>query len=228
MAILGAWERGLPLDRWRRDDAVLSELAASERAPRSLGARNAAFLRARNGLFDPAWPLASDCPACGETCTFEVDSVGLSEALAASLPEMPGRFDWQGADVAARAPTVDDLINVARGSEPAAAIRALLARCITYDIDDADDATVEALGARLETLFPATMVRFALACPACEHDWSAAIDLGDALWLEVQRAAEAVLVDVDALARAYGWDEETVLRLSPARRAAYLQLVGAE
>mgnify|MGYP001788484044 CR=1 FL=1 len=40
-------------------------------------------------------------------------------------------------------------------------------------------------------------------------------------------AAERVLLDVDALARCYGWTESEVLRLSPTRRAAYLQLAAA-
>ncbi len=226
MAILAAWERGLGLDRWRRDDAMLTALAAGEAPPRSLGSRNAAFLGVRNALFDRSWLLASDCPACGETCTFEVDSRELGETLAAALPEMPAHIDWQGASIVARPPTIDDLIHVARSREPEAAERVLLARCIDQDVDDAE--AVEALGARLEALFPAAAVRFALSCPACGHAWPAVIDLGEALWSEVQRAAEAVLIDVDALARAYGWDEETVLRLSPARRAAYLQLVGVD
>jgi hypothetical protein len=34
------------------------------------------------------------------------------------------------------------------------------------------------------------------------------------------------LLDVDALARAYGWSEPQVLALSATRRAAYLQLIG--
>ncbi len=40
-----------------------------------------------------------------------------------------------------------------------------------------------------------------------------------------KRAAEQSLVEVDALARAYGWTEAEIMQLSPTRRAAYLQLV---
>lgn len=224
MTILAAWERGLGLDRWRRDDALLAAFADGQTVPRSLGMRNAAFLSARNALFDRGLPLASNCPACGEVSGFEVDSVALGEALAAALPEEPTAIDWEGALIPARAPTVDDLIHVACNRD-ANAERTLLARCLDHAVDEAGGEAVATLGARLEALFPAASVRFEVTCPACDHAWSAAIDLGDALWSEVQRAAESVLVDVDALARAYGWDEETILRLSPARRAAYLQLV---
>jgi hypothetical protein len=31
--------------------------------------------------------------------------------------------------------------------------------------------------------------------------------------------------EVDALARAYGWPEQAILQLSPARRARYLEMV---
>jgi hypothetical protein len=213
MTILAAWERGLGLDRWRRDDALLAALARDAEAPRGLGARNAAFLGALNALFDRILPLTSCCPACGEACAFEVDSMALGETLAETLPEEPAGIDWEGSPITARAPTVDDLIHVARAPEASDAERILLARCLDHDLRDAGQAAVVTLGARLEALFPAASVRFDLSCPACDHGWSAAIDLGEALWSEVQRAAESVLVDVDALARAYGWDEQTVLRL---------------
>ena len=65
-----------------------------------------------------------------------------------------------------------------------------------------------------------------LALPGLRPRWRAAFDVGAALWAEVQRARRATLLDVDALARAYGWTEAEVLGLSPIRRAAYLQLVG--
>jgi hypothetical protein len=44
------------------------------------------------------------------------------------------------------------------------------------------------------------------------------------LWQKVQLAAERLLLDIDTLARAYGWTESDVLRLSPVRRAAYVQM----
>jgi hypothetical protein len=47
------------------------------------------------------------------------------------------------------------------------------------------------------------------------------------LWVELQRAAERTFVEIDALARAYGWAEKDVLGMSAMRRAAYLQLAGA-
>ena len=47
------------------------------------------------------------------------------------------------------------------------------------------------------------------------------------LWQKVRAGAERVLLDIDMLARSYGWTEREVLRLSPLRRAAYLQMATA-
>ncbi len=90
-----------------------------------------------------------------------------------------------------------------------------------------DERDVAELSAQLDALDPGAVLGFALNCPACGHGWSAAIDVGCALWSELQRAAERALIEIDALARAYGWTERDVLSLSPVRRAAYLQLAGA-
>lgn len=221
--VLDLWERGVGLDRWQRDDALLAD-----DAPRGLGARNAALLALRNTLFDRAWSLTSSCPACGTGCEFEVDSVALAEQL--RLPGEPAvPFEWGGRSLAARAPTVDDLRAISRAADRASAVRALLARCVEGDLDlaAADDGAIDELGQRLERLDPAAVVGFQLNCPACRHEWSAMLDVGEALWSELQRSAERTLGEIDSLARAYGWTEAEVMQLSPTRRAAYLQLVGS-
>jgi hypothetical protein len=222
--VLDLWERAVGLDGWRRDDALL---AAEHAPPLGLGARNAALLAVRNALFDRAWPLRSRCPACAAECEFEIDSLALAEELGRFEVAESATFEWEGLAVVARPPTADDLKAISLQSDTGSAVRALLSRCLTGDLAlaEADDAAVEELGRRLERLDPGAAVSFALRCPTCDHDWSAVVDVGEALWTELQRAAERSLVEIDALARAYGWTEEEVMRLSPIRRAAYLQLV---
>src|SRR4051794_27183450 len=104
--VLDLWERGVGLDRWRRDDALL---AGPTGPPRELGRRNRAALALRATCFGAAWPLRSGCPACGEDCEFEIDSAALATELARQ--EGPGQagIDWRGSALEARAPTVDDL-----------------------------------------------------------------------------------------------------------------------
>ena len=72
--VLVLWERGVGLDRWRRDDALLSAYAPP---PSRLGARNKGLLGIRNRHFNRAWPLKSSCPQCAMECEFEADSLHL-------------------------------------------------------------------------------------------------------------------------------------------------------
>jgi hypothetical protein len=224
--ILSLWERAVGRPRWHRDDALLRDAGA----PPALGDRNRALLAIRNALFSRDWALTSACPGCDTVCEFAVDGVALAEGLDARPPaDSDTRFDWHGRPIAVREPTVDDLRGIANQGDVAGAVRALLARCLPGDIDPArlSEDEIDALGAWIESLDPAAAVMFALTCPACGGEWPAPLDVAEALWAEVQRAAELALTDVDALARAYGWTEDQVMGLSPVRRAAYLQLVAA-
>lgn len=223
--VLALWEATVGRDRWQRDDALLG-IAAS--VPRGLGARNLGLLALRNTIFNRQWPLLSACPACATECEFTVDGVALAEQLGAQPIEQCATLEWQGRSLVARAPTIDDLIAIAGEADSADAARALLARCLEGADDLAiDGAAVEGLERHLEALDPAAMITFQLHCVGCAREWSSLLDVGEALTAELQRAAERTLIEVDALARAYGWTEAEVLQLSPVRRAAYLQLVEA-
>lgn len=224
--VLDLWEQGVGLDRWRREEALL---AASGTPPRGLGARNAALLGLRNAHFHGSWPMRSTCPECGAEAEFGVDSAELAANLANSAPDERQEFDWHGRTITARAPTADDLRAVARVGQPPDIARALLARCIDgADLADLDDAAIEELGDRLESLDPGATLQFDLTCPDCAHVWPALVDVADAVWRELRGFAERLLLEVDALARVYGWTEQQVLALSPTRRAAYLQLAEAQ
>jgi hypothetical protein len=197
--------------------------------PSGLGRRNAALLALRTARFGRAWPLRSRCPACGAECAFEIDSGVLAGALGQEAPPAVERFDWNGHALEARAPTIDDVAAVAGAADPASAALAIIGRCIAGDLDleTIDQAGLDELGRRMEHLDPGAAVGFDLACPGCAGEWTAMIDVGEALWLELRGAAERLLVEVDALARAYGWTEDEIMCLSPTRRAAYLQFVEA-
>lgn len=224
--VLDLWEQGVGLDRWRREEALL---AVSGTPPRGLGARNVALLGLRNAHFHGAWPMRSTCPQCGAEAEFGVDSAELAAKLASADPDERQEFDWRGLTIIARAPTVDDLHIAAKAAHPLKVARALVALCIEgAGLADYDDDAIYDLGDRLEALDPAATLQFNLTCPDCAHAWPALVDVADAVWREVRGAAERLLLEVDALARAYGWTEEQVLALSPTRRAAYLQLAEAQ
>lgn len=222
--ILALWERAVGLGRWQRDDALLESIGTP---PRSLGARNAALLAVRNHHCNRTWPLRSQCPSCGDECEFTADSVALAEELEGLGAAEAVTLDWAGRSVKVRAPTAQDLQEIAHDADVRGAVRALLARCLSGELDLAqlDDGDIDELGRQIEALDPGAVFGFDLACPACGHAWLAAVDIAEALWSELRVAAERSLIEVDTLARAYGWTEAEVMRLSPVRRAAYLQLV---
>ena len=222
--ILSLWESAVGRPRRQRADALLGEAR-----PRGLGARNRAWLAIRTALFGRDWPLRSDCPACAAPCEFTIDAVVLAEGLAALPPARDAAtIEWRGRTLELRAPTADDLGDVSGADDVAGAARMLLARCASREIaaELAED-DLASLGREIESLDPASVISFALACPDCGHGWPAPVDVAEALWTEVRDAAERSLTEIDALARAYGWDEQQVMGLSPVRRAAYLQLVAA-
>jgi hypothetical protein len=73
---------------------------------------------------------------------------------------------------------------------------------------------------------PQAETRFQLTCAACGHRWSALFDVVSFFWTELAARAERLLIEVHALARAYGWREADVLTMSESRRHFYLELVG--
>jgi hypothetical protein len=224
--ILELWECAVGRSRRDRDEALLADSGR----PRGLGERNRALIAMRTALFGREWPLRSNCPACGDECEFDVDGISLAAELKGIAAPVEARtVEWQGREVVIRAVTADDLDAVAGQDDVASARRALVARCLPADAETAEltEDQLDLLERRFESLDPAAMISFALECPDCGHLWPAPLDVAEALWMEVQRAAERLLTEIDALARAYGWSEEEIAGLSPVRRAAYLQLVSA-
>lgn len=223
--ILSLWESAVGRPRRQRDEALLGETGRAQ----ALGARNRAWLAIRTALFGRDWPLRSDCPACLNPCEFVVDVVALAEGLADLPPARDAAIvQRHGRTIELRAPSADDLGDLSGADDVAAAARMLLARCAPGETLAAlAEDELAWLGREIESLDPAAVISFALTCPDCDHSWPAAVDVAEALWTEVREAAERSLTEVDALARAYGWDEEQVMSLSAVRRAAYLQLVAA-
>jgi hypothetical protein len=233
--LLGLWERAVATAPSERCDALLS--TQLETLPESLGAYNAALLGLRARLFGAAQPLRSRCAACGATIEFAVDCGVLARALApASDAAQEQRLEVDGYRITFRTPCVADLRVASAGADRDEFARTLLQRCVLRceredgepcDAEDTPASVADALSQRMESLEPGATVSFDLTCPECGAQWNAPMDCGDVLWSELQARAERLLLEIDALARAYGWSETQVLALSATRRAAYLQLIGS-
>ena len=230
-ALLAMWERGLAHPAGVRADALLQD----ETPPRSLGERTARLLTLHASLFGRPLELLSHCPSCDSVAQFTSDCTALIAQLPAPPDGSPHRLDVDDVAIAFRLPIGADLAAASVEESDDGFARHVLDRCVlsctrdgeNVDVSTLPDDVLDAVSRRIEVLDPGATVSFALTCPDCAAHWNAPLDVGRLVWQKVQVAAERLLLDIDALARTYGWTEQEVLRLSPARRAAYLQIVTA-
>jgi len=230
--LLSLWERGVSQVDFDRGDVLIEALDIDGSAPRTLGERTIRLLNVHTRLFGPRVDLLSHCPSCGSDAQFSADCATLASQLPVPDSSAPHQVDVDGLAIAFRLPTRADVVAAAREPTDDAFARRLLEACVvacTRDgaavpSDEWPSSMFDALSARIEALDPGASISFALTCPACTSAWRAPLDCGQLLWQKVQLAAERLLLDIDTLARAYGWTESDVLRLSPVRRAAYVQM----
>ncbi|MEU5948413.1 hypothetical protein ABZ793_23025 [Micromonospora sp. NPDC047465] len=196
-------------------DAAL-DLSIGQCAALALAAHAAAFGRDVDVVFP--------CTSCGARLEAELHLPDPAETDPGALVGAvhPDRVD----DLTVHPLTIRDLLAAATGVDG----RALLfSRCVRRadgtsavptDLSPAQREAVDAAADRLAG-FAALALR--MTCPSCGDDVRVALDPDALLWDQVDAAAPALLDEVATLARAFGWDEATVLALSPARRGAYLE-----
>jgi hypothetical protein len=235
--VLDTWEAGEarhPIDRavLLVHESVEPVDGSSEITSWPLGARDAHLLRLRRAMYGDALPGRSECPGCGEAVEVELSC---AELLAASAPSgTPPAFEFvhDGVQVRFRLPDSRDLAAIAGYRDIAEAHAALVDRCVVSAVTEQGEsvptlpeAVAAELAARISANDPGAEFLLDLTCAVCEHQWQTFFEIGTWLWEELGLEARSTLLEVDALARAYGWTEAEVLALSPARRALYLDLV---
>jgi hypothetical protein len=225
---LQLWEQGSsmhPLDR-----ALLALGLALPDAPPGmpadwpLGRRNRALVELRCACFGSRLQAWTACTRCAEKMEFELDG----EALAQSANDADygdGAVVVDGQTF--RLPTSRDVALAAQESDSDVAARRLAELCRIAGEDSAacQVTDLEEVGRQMSLADPMAEILIALACPACGNDNSSHLDIAGFLWTEIEARAKRLMLEVHALASAYGWTEETILSLSDLRRAAYLQLV---
>lgn len=215
--------------------AVSAELDEEAAWALPVGQRDTRLAALRVAQFGPRADCYVECPACGEGLEFDIDVAALAEAQPApSGAAMVEEGRWR---VRYRLPSSADLEFIGAITDGATARAALLSRCVEEisaiegtaraTVGDLPVATREALETEMSRRDPNGATTVALTCAGCGHAWTALFDIAGYLWRELEGEAARVLREVDALARAYGWSEAEILALSPQRRGAYLDLVGA-
>ncbi|HEY2475794.1 MAG TPA: hypothetical protein VGI19_13475 [Candidatus Cybelea sp.] len=197
--ILSVWERGSgqPLGERAVTLLELAALGASDASALPVGTRDALLLRIRRRLFGDRIEGVTACNTCGE----ELD---LTLSVAQLLSQMPP------ADPSVGVPTAGDLAAIASAGSVEAGV-AFLTERLGLQGEDA-----------LAVADPGAEIQLVSACPSCGARDEAFFDPPSFLAKELQALAHDMLWDVHALARAYGWDEPTILALTPSRRRFYL------
>jgi hypothetical protein len=213
--------------------AAASGSPAAELAGLPVGRCNELLLRDRQATFGDQLDGDVACPACDDR--LEV-ALPLTELIAprgepgdtedtVRVGEVQLRF---------RTPAHADLVAASTTGDPDAAARVLLERCVLaasrggepVAVEELPAEVVDALDTALALRDPHADLRLATTCATCGHAFEVAVDPSGLYWAELADHARRLLVDVHRLASAYGWSEREILGIDPARRAAYLELVG--
>jgi len=234
-ALLAAWEEGVTQPALRRALILLGmarpERSAAEWNHVSIGERDRTLFRIREELFGSRIEATAECPRCGERLelAFGTNDICAGDAEPPA-PHESLRLERAGYEVVYRLPTTADLSEMGAGEGR----NVLLKRCVEvarFGVQDVDaeglpDEVVTAIAAGMAEADPQAEVRIAVTCPSCSNEWSPMFDIVGFLWGEIEDWAERLLLDVHALASAYGWSERDIVAMSPRRRRFYLDMVG--
>jgi hypothetical protein len=227
--LLSLWDAGQachPIDRALLAlGLAMPENTPDELADRPVGWREANLLALRNATFGNSLEGYAPCPACGSLMEFGIDGAALLRQL--PVPAADALIEFAGHQW--RLPNSRDQALIGDASDADAAVHRLLERCRLAG-NSAGGAVTPAglaeLEERMEALDPAANISLAMHCTDCGHAWDAVLDVGSCFWDELGSRARQLLEAVHRLASAYGWGESQILGLSPARRAAYLAMIG--
>ena len=245
--LLDTWDRAAALDRPWRELAVLegaSGIPLDELARLSIGARDRLLLGVRIETFGSRLECETTCPACGTRLQLSLDATELvfpprpvdASELELTEDKWTVRFRLpDSTDIAACQDVLRDAA-VAADRAPRDAAQVLAERCITVVSAGDDRAPAlpervpervpvhvrECVAERMSALDAQADMSLDLNCAACEHRWQAPFDPAAFLLREVDEYAARLTAEVHQLARAYGWSEESILAMGPARRRRYL------
>lgn len=232
--VLGIWERGEGQPAWHRALALLARGSAetTELASIPIGRRDALLLDLREQTFGRTFTGVTRCPSCAEEIELTFDA----EEVRRRGVEAPASFEVTTGAYAMtlRLPGTADLAQIADAKSIAAARVALFTRCViaasrdgvAIDAEAIPPDVIDVAAAQMGALDPQADVALDVTCPSCAHAWLEPFDVVTFLWTELASMARRLLREVHQLASAYGWSEREILALSPARRNAYLEMLG--
>lgn len=196
-----------------------------------VGDREALLLHLQRLSFGDGMDIVLKCPHCDGRMDV---SLSVSDLL---LPPYEAVEPWRqvvcdGVELALRAPTGADQAAVAVVAEVDldGAAEALLRRCIGRMPEgfELTPQRVEVLSGVLQEIDPQADLLLDFGCPDCGRPGQAALSAADYLMRQVTARQEALLREIHHLALHYHWSEAEILAVEPARRKAYLKLLGLD
>jgi hypothetical protein len=235
--LLELWERGSQSTAITRGLLMLSYSLPgkswNELAAVSIGRRDCLLLELRRATLGPTLDAFAVCPTCSDELEFSLNTQELGLNAEAEELARERRFKQDSLTVTCHLPDSDDLEAASGCAGVEEAQKTLVSRCIHLieaengeTLTEIPSAVEEQFSAYLAERDPAAEISLALECPSCGIQWEMALDIVSFFWREIQSAARRIVLEVDALARSYGWAETAILSMSPARRQMYLEMVG--
>ena len=233
--IVQVWEWGQDKHPVDRALALLAlacpELASEQLGGLTVGQRNSRLLTLREETLGPTLNGFAECAQCHTALEFSVEVADIRR------PEPEAQMhslEVDGLEIRFRLLNSEDLAAIVGLAGVSEARLRLIERCVLEATQggqplaaaELPEPVLSALVDALTEHDPQAEMRFQLACAACGHRWSALFDVVSFFWTELGAHAERLLVEVHALARAYGWREADILAMGEARRHFYLELVG--
>lgn len=209
--------------------ASLPEHGRDALLQRSLAERNRLLLHLHRVSFGSSLDGYVACTQCGTAMEL---SLSVADMLAQiDQSRAPASLQWLDGDQprSMRTATTADLLAAAQAPDEAAAEQQLLLRCLGMDASATASlpaSSMQAVRSGFEQLHAGSELRCVLHCPDCGHTTAYELDLAHFVWREALHAAHRLLGDIHALALNYGWREQDIAAMSPARREAYLELLG--
>lgn len=251
-ALLQAWESGEGQPSVEQALAILRhgypERSLGQLLSLSIGERDALLFDLREQSFGSLLRGSARCPSCHEQSLFSVSLSDLRVSPPAqvreqtlSLTSSEQTLSLTSGDLTLRfrLPICHDLRQAATCPDVESARQSLIRACIVSLCQAGVSVPLDRflqLPAQLEEQLataigqhdPQGEVLLSLRCAHCGHAWPSLFDIASFLWSELSTRARRLLSEVDLLARAYGWSEADILKLSSVRRSRYLELASHE
>lgn len=230
--LLRAWEEGREKHVLARGLILLS-LALAEGDLEKLGQlslaeRNHLLLRLHQQTFGPVLNGFGICPQCSTQLEFTASVAGLIEHLQSQRCDGPVIWNENGRQYQLRAVTSSDLLALLDLPDAIDAQNQLLRRCLTISgdsLEGEEPPETPSVVQRFEQLHASAEMTCVVQCAACFGREALELDIAQFVWIEIRNAAKRLLAQVHELAWAYGWSEEAILRMSPHRRYAYMEML---